>query len=74
MEEYIENTTPRWYFYMRDWVCKIGPYTGDTGEVECRKDFEKYQKTGRVSLDPEKIVGPKCADCEGGEYEILRRL
>jgi len=49
-----------WYFPMGD--CRIGPYR-DKGE--CRGDYERYLKYGRVSED--KGVGGviRCPECEG---------
>ena len=61
MEDNVEKTTAGWYFYMRERVCKIGPYTDET---ECRRDYERYKETGKISINVQGAVGPKCADCE----------
>jgi len=49
-----------WYFPMSG--CRIGPYRE---EGECRGDYERYLKYGRVSED--KGVGGviRCPECEG---------
>lgn len=49
-----------WYFPLGD--CRIGPYST---EAECRGDYERYLKWGRISEDKSGTVGATCADCEG---------
>jgi hypothetical protein len=44
----IDQTAYGWYFYFKDGSCRIGPYNN---ENDCRSDYDKYLKTGRISTD-----------------------
>lgn len=50
----IQEEPNGWYFYMKDRSCKIGPYRLRT---ECQQDFDRYNKTGMISIPSDKKPG-----------------
>lgn len=49
----IVVTEAGWYFYFKDYSCRIGPYQNVD---ECQKDFDQYLKTGRISNDEKRKI------------------
>jgi len=50
-----------YYWPMSD--CRIGPYRDGK---ECREDYERYLKTGKISTDQQRTLGvARCVECEG---------